>query len=110
MMKLVIAKPSPFARKARVALIEKGIAFETEIDVPWNPGGRRQNSIRSVRSPFSYSTMGEWFMIHGGFKGSMQHPLRERRIGKCRQEANSPPHQQSRQCVKRVSERHERVK
>jgi glutathione S-transferase len=38
MMKLVIAKPSPFARKARVALIEKGIAFETEIDVPWNPG------------------------------------------------------------------------
>lgn len=38
MMKLVIAKPSPFARKARVALIEKEIAFETEIDVPWNPG------------------------------------------------------------------------
>jgi glutathione S-transferase len=37
-MKLVIAKPSPFARKARVALLEKGIAFETEIDVPWNPG------------------------------------------------------------------------
>lgn len=27
-MKLVIAKPSPFARKVRVALREKGIAFE----------------------------------------------------------------------------------
>ncbi len=37
-MKLVIAKPSPFARKARVALIEKGIPFETVIDLPWNPG------------------------------------------------------------------------
>jgi glutathione S-transferase len=37
-MKLVIAKPSPYARKARVALIEKRIPFETVIDVPWNPG------------------------------------------------------------------------
>ena len=37
-MKLVIARPSPFARKARVALLEKAIPFETEIDLPWNPG------------------------------------------------------------------------
>jgi glutathione S-transferase len=37
-MKLVIAKPSPYARKARVALIEKRIPFETVIDAPWNPG------------------------------------------------------------------------
>jgi len=36
-MKLIIAKPSPYARKARVALLEKAIPFETEIDVPWNP-------------------------------------------------------------------------
>ena len=36
-MKLVIAKPSPFARKARIALLEKRIPFETVIDVPWNP-------------------------------------------------------------------------
>lgn len=42
-MKLVIAKPSPYARKARVALIEKGIPFETEIDVPWNPGTEAQH-------------------------------------------------------------------
>lgn len=35
-MKLIIAKPSPYARKARVALHEKGIAFEEVIDVPWN--------------------------------------------------------------------------
>ena len=37
-MKLVIAKPSPYARKVRVALLEKGIQYETEVDVPWNPG------------------------------------------------------------------------
>jgi glutathione S-transferase len=37
-MKLVIAKPSPFARKARVALMEKGIPFDLAIDLPWNPG------------------------------------------------------------------------
>ncbi len=37
-MKLVIARPSPYARKARVALLEKGIPFETEVDLPWNPG------------------------------------------------------------------------
>ncbi len=39
-MKLVIATPSPFARKARVALLEKGLAFETVIDNPWNPGAQ----------------------------------------------------------------------
>lgn len=30
------AKPSPFARKVRVALIEKGIPFEIIVDAPWN--------------------------------------------------------------------------
>jgi glutathione S-transferase len=35
-MKLVIAKPSPYARKARIALLEKRIPFEMVIDVPWN--------------------------------------------------------------------------
>ncbi len=35
-MKLLFAKPSPFARKVRVALIEKGIPFETIVDAPWN--------------------------------------------------------------------------
>jgi len=37
-MQLVIASPSPFARKVRVALIEKGLAFEEVMDEPWNPG------------------------------------------------------------------------
>ena len=35
-MKIIIASPSPYARKARVALREKKIDFEEIIDVPWN--------------------------------------------------------------------------
>ena len=35
-MKLIIATPSPYARKARIALHEKALAFEEIIDVPWN--------------------------------------------------------------------------
>jgi glutathione S-transferase len=36
-MKLYIATPSPFARKARIALIEKDIAFEAIVENPWQP-------------------------------------------------------------------------
>ena len=35
-MKLIIAKPSPYARKARVVLREKNIDCEEIIDIPWN--------------------------------------------------------------------------
>jgi len=35
-MKLIIATPSPFARKIRVIMREKKIKFEEIIDVPWN--------------------------------------------------------------------------
>ena len=35
-MKIIIANPSPYARKARVALYEKEIVFEEIIDIPWN--------------------------------------------------------------------------
>lgn len=34
-MKLVIARPSPFARKVRIALLEKGLPHEVQIDNPW---------------------------------------------------------------------------
>ena len=37
-MKLIIATPSPFARKVRVVLHEKGMNFEEQVDLPWNPG------------------------------------------------------------------------
>jgi glutathione S-transferase len=36
-MKLIIARPSPYARKARIALLEKGIPFETVVENPWLP-------------------------------------------------------------------------
>ena len=35
-MILISATPSPFARKVRIALLEKGIAFETRNEVPWH--------------------------------------------------------------------------
>jgi glutathione S-transferase len=39
-MKLYIATPSPFARKARVTLLEKQILHEVIIDNPWQPESR----------------------------------------------------------------------
>ena len=39
-MQLIIATPSPFARKARIALLEKRIAFETIVDNPWVANAR----------------------------------------------------------------------
>jgi glutathione S-transferase len=36
-MKLIIALPSPYARKARVALIEKGIEIDIVVENPWLP-------------------------------------------------------------------------
>lgn len=35
-MKLLSATPSPYARKARIALHEKGLDFELLTEVPWN--------------------------------------------------------------------------
>jgi len=49
-MKLVIASPSPAARKVRVALIEKGLDFEEVMDEPWNPTAQapRWNPLGTV--------------------------------------------------------------
>jgi glutathione S-transferase len=35
-MKLISATPSPYARKVRIALAEKGLDFELLTEVPWN--------------------------------------------------------------------------
>ncbi len=35
-MRLISATPSPFARKVRIALAEKGIPFVLQTEVPWN--------------------------------------------------------------------------
>jgi len=49
-MKLIIARPSPFARKARIALLEKGIPFEVVVDNPWQPDSEitRANPLGKV--------------------------------------------------------------
>lgn len=39
-MKLYIATPSPFARKARITLLEKQIPHEVIVDNPWLPSSR----------------------------------------------------------------------
>ncbi len=39
-MKLYIATPSPFARKARVTLLEKQVPHDVVIDNPWQPGSQ----------------------------------------------------------------------
>ena len=36
MYQLLSATPSPYARKVRIALAEKGIPFELLTEVPWN--------------------------------------------------------------------------
>ena len=36
MMRLISATPSPYARKVRIALAEKGIPFELQTEVPWD--------------------------------------------------------------------------
>lgn len=36
MYKVISATPSPYARKVRIALLEKGIPFELVTEVPWN--------------------------------------------------------------------------
>lgn len=37
-MKLLSATPSPYARKVRITLAEKGLAFDLVTEVPWNTG------------------------------------------------------------------------
>ncbi|MBV9750302.1 MAG: glutathione S-transferase N-terminal domain-containing protein, partial [Acetobacteraceae bacterium] len=37
-MRLISATPSPYARKVRIALAEKGLPFELHTEVPWNDG------------------------------------------------------------------------
>jgi glutathione S-transferase len=36
MYRLISATPSPYARKVRIALTEKGIPFELVTEVPWD--------------------------------------------------------------------------
>jgi glutathione S-transferase len=56
-MELVIARPSPYARKIRVALIEKGIPCDITVDNPWlqNPRIQTINPIGKVPALITHS-------------------------------------------------------
>ena len=45
-MKLIVASPSPYARKVRVSLQEKKIDHEVIVDVPWN-----KNTLTKDKNP-----------------------------------------------------------
>jgi glutathione S-transferase len=49
-LELLIATPSPFARKARIALREKAIGFDEIVDNPWSAGAEaaRANPLGKV--------------------------------------------------------------
>lgn len=40
MLQLISAAPSPYARKVRIALVEKNIPFELLTEVPWDQGAK----------------------------------------------------------------------
>lgn len=42
-IQLISATPSPYARKVRIALAEKGIPFELQTEVPWNSTTRTKD-------------------------------------------------------------------
>ena len=50
-MKLIIAKPSPYARKARIALLEKGVECDIVVDNPWLPDARVANANPLAKVP-----------------------------------------------------------
>ena len=50
-MKVVIAKPSPFARKVRVALREKALACDEIVENPWAARTAVPGRTRSERAP-----------------------------------------------------------
>ena len=73
MYKLLSAKPSPYARKVRIHLAEKGIPFELVTEVPWNSDTQtpRWNPLEKLpvlicedgQSVFESRYISEWIEI-----------------------------------------------
>lgn len=51
MLKLISATPSPYARKVRIALVEKNIPSELITEVPWNQGAITQQHNPLAKLP-----------------------------------------------------------
>lgn len=58
-MRLINARPSPFGRKVAIALIEKGILFETTWDEPWGPDTRVRDFNPLAQLPILIADDGE---------------------------------------------------
>ena len=73
MYKLLSAKPSPYARKVRIQLAEKGIPFELITEVPWDAGTQtpKYNPLEKLpvlilpdgQSVFESRYIGEWIEL-----------------------------------------------
>jgi glutathione S-transferase len=53
MYRPISAAPSPYARKVRIALAEKGVPFELQTEVPWDSGTRTpaHNPLEKLPAP-----------------------------------------------------------
>ena len=61
MLILLSATPSPYARKNRIALIEKGIPFELQTEIPWHSAVCLLSRICYV--PENYTKFPDYHML-----------------------------------------------
>ncbi len=59
MFKLISATPSPYARKVRIALAEKGLPFELITEVPWDSGTQTPKYNPLEKLPILITEQGE---------------------------------------------------
>ncbi len=74
MLKLLSATPSPYARKVRIALVEKGIPFELVTENPWNSDASTPSlnplgklpvlMLEDGSTVFESSYILEWLEVH----------------------------------------------
>jgi hypothetical protein len=65
MYKLISATPSPYARKVRIQLAEKGIPFELITEVPWNADTQTPRYNPLEKLPVYFVPMALVFLSHG---------------------------------------------
>ena len=56
---LVNARPSPFGRKVAIVLVEKGLPYEVDYDLPWGEGTRTPEFSPLEQLPILVTEAGE---------------------------------------------------